>query len=83
MNKETQEIIDRLGRIEEKINLRYPLSHLLDCKIDFGLRLRPLMPTTATEAMYIEQLEIKLNASIHQEISNIERKINDYLRIRL
>ena len=81
--REMKEVLERLDRIEGKLNLRYPLSNLLDCKFDFNLTLRPLMPTTATEAIYIEQLETRMRASIHQEISNIEKTINNYLRVRL
>jgi hypothetical protein len=82
MNKDMQEIKDRLGRIEEKLGYGY--CNPIECRLDFNLRLCPLTPPrTATEAIHLEQLEIRLNSSIHQEISNIERKINDYLRIRM
>ena len=88
MDKNIKELKDKVDNIEKILQekycpLRWSLSHLLDCKLDFNLKLNPLCPTIATEAIYIEQMEIRLKASIHEDIKNMERKINDYLRLRL
>jgi hypothetical protein len=83
MNKEMKEVIERLIRVEDKIDrckFGYPQSHLIDCNIDFGLKLRPLYPLTVSEEIRLQQAEVRLNASIHREIKAIEDKINHYLR---
>ena len=71
---------EKIDRIEKKLDLGYPLRNLLDCSFDIDLKIRPLIPTTATQAMYIEQLQIRLKAEIYPEIKAIEDKINKYLR---
>ncbi len=87
MNNDIKELKEKIENIEKLIKdyspLKYPLSHLLDCHIDFDLKLRPLLPTTTIEAIYIEQMEIRLKTYIHEDIESMQQKINNYLRLRI
>ena len=85
MNKDIKELKEKVNNIEkmlkgERCCFRYPLSNLIDCKIDFGLKLRPLYPTTASEAIRLQQTETVLMANIRQDIKSMEDKINHYIR---
>lgn len=84
MNNDIKDLKERMERIERKLDhLPYPLRNLLDCHIDFGLKIRPLFPTTTTQAIYIDQMELRLKASIQEDIEKIEKKINNYLRYNI
>ena len=56
------------------------VSDLIDCNIEFNLKLRPLYPTTTSEALRLEHFERTLQASIYQNIKDMEKSINHYLR---
>jgi len=82
MNKDIKRLKDKIDNIAEKLVLfPYPYNHLVDCRIDFGLKLNPLVPMTATQAIHLEQMETRLKASIYEDLKHIEAKINNYLRL--
>lgn len=85
MNKDIAEIKKQLSRIEDYMYRANPYSFYkpfygdVDCRIDCSISLRPRAPLTATEAVYLQQLELRLNHDIQRDIKHMEHTINEFL----
>jgi len=83
INKDIQEIKERLTKIEGQLDCKWyrRFNTLTDVCIDFDVKLRPRISTTATEAMYLQNMETRLKAGIHEDVKRMEQRIRDYLLI--
>ena len=83
INKDIQEIKEKLARIEGQLDYKWyrRFNNPIDVCIEFDVRLRPRIPTTATEAMYLQSMETRLKAGISEDIKRMEQRIKEYLSV--
>lgn len=85
LNKDIQEIKERLAKIEGQLDFKWYrwFNNSIDVCIDFDVKLRPRIPTTATEAIYLQSMERRLKASIYEDIKRMEQRIKEYLSVMI
>lgn len=83
LNRDIQEIKERLAKIEGQLEHKWGwrLNNPIDVCVDFDVKLRPRIPTTATEAIYLQNIETRLRASIYEDVKRMEQSIQKYLSI--
>ena len=85
LNKDIQEIKEKLVKIEGQLycNGYRRFNNPIDMCIDFDIKLRPRIPTTATEAVYLQSMETRLKAGIYDDIKRMEQRIREYLSVMI